>query len=284
MSKDTALDNLWNTTSDTSVYHTVGFPAKMVKKSGDTLMGKRNKVQGYMTYFLPKDKKGKIIGKPQKFLRIQKLGKSTGDFIPANLVTPYYEDILNNKSYWISLGGANLVSLAQSKLSGAEIASKFQGGFDVTNGDSLGEFSNFNIGEFLGKTFGGKKTALQQISDPNVSVVDAKTMNQAYKESGTKRPLLDWLNSEGGKGILDEVSKLINVAINKPQGGLPTDNTPTDNTPTDDTPKDDTTQKTETTILGMSPVTFGIVAVGLILVSSIVAYKIIKGKQAKLTK
>lgn len=286
MAKDTALDNLWNTTDDTFVYHTVGTPAKMVKKAGNTLMSKRSKVQGYLTYFLPKDKKGKQIGKPQKFLRVQRLGQTTNDFIPFDVVTPYYEDILKNKNYWASLGGSNLVALAQKKLSGIDpnaIASKFSG----ANGNNLPDFGiNSNLLDDSGLlnqsnnenlSLYSSISALETISDPNTSIVDAETMNQAYKESGSKTPFRDWLSSEGGKGVMNEFTKLMNALVNPP---VYKDGVVVDDKKTED--KKDDTPKTETKILGMSPVTFGIVAVGIIAVGSIVTIMMIKNKNAKL--
>lgn len=296
MAKDTALENLWNTTDDTYVYHTIGSPAKMVKKSGNSVMGRRSKVQGYLTYFLPKDKKGKATGKPQKFLRVQKLGQTTNDFIPFDVVTPYYEDILKNKAHWISLGGSDLVQLAQKKLSGVDpnaIASKFSGanGANDLNGNintDLGINSNLlDRGSLLntGANYTANKyssvSALETISDPEVSVVDADTMNQAYKESGSKTTFNDWMNSEGGKGILNQITLLANALVNsgnsgnQQQNGLPIGNVPT-NKPEDDKPK------TETKILGMSPVTFGLVAFGVIAVGSIVTIMMIKNKNTKL--
>jgi hypothetical protein len=291
MAKDTALDNLWNTTDDTYVYHTVGSPAKMVKKAGNVLMGKRTKVQGYLTYFLPKDKKGKATGKPQRFLRVQKLGQTTNDFIPFDVVTPYYEDILKNKNYWASLGGSNLVQLAQNKLSGYDqnaIASKFSGanGVNINNTDDYGINSNLldrgsllNVNNALEGINYSSISAIETISDPNVSVVDADTMNQAYKESGSKTTFKDWINSEGGKGILNEITLLANALVNQPnlpQSGVPIGNVPTNK------PEEDNKPKTETKILGMSPVTFGIVAVGIIAVGTIVTVMMIKSKNAKL--
>lgn len=289
MAKDTALDNLWHTIDDTFVYRTIGSrPAKMQKKSGGNLMGKRTKLQGYLTYFIPKDKSGKQIGKPQKFLRVQRLGQTTNDFVPFDVVTPYYEDILKNKNYWTSLGGANVVALAQKKLTGIDpnaIASKFSG----ANGNNLPDFGiNSNLLDDSGllnqsnnENYGlySSVSALETISNPDVSIVDAETMNQAYKESGSKTPFRDWLSSDGGKGVLNEFTKLMNALVNPP---LTKDGLPIGNTPPDKSQEDKDKDKTETKILGMSPVTFGIVAVGIIAVGSIVTYMLIKrGKASK---
>jgi len=277
MAKDTALDNLWNTIDDTFIYHTVGTPAKMVKKSGNTLTSKRTKLQGYMTYFLPKDKKGKPTGKPQKFLRLQKAGQTTNDFIPADLVAPYYEDILKNKKYWIYLGGSNLVALAQSKLSGIDpnaIASKFSG----ADGQDLGINSDLLDTGSLSNVYDERSyssiSAVEKISDPNTYIVDAQTMNQAYQQSGSKTPFKDWLGTEGGRGVVNEFTKLVSALVNPVQygeNGLPIGNT---------TEKDNEKEKitAETKILGMSPVTFGIVAFGVIAIGSIIAIKMMQNK------
>lgn len=287
MAKDTALDNLWNTTDDTYVYHTVGSPAKMVKKAGNVLTGKRTKTQGYMAYFLPKDKKGKVIGKPQKFLRIQKSGKTTNDFIPADLVTPYYEDIVKNKNYWISLGGRDVVARAQNRLAGIDpnaIASKFSGvGGTIDNVDDYGintdlidRGSLLNVSNSLDSINYSSISAVEKIGDPNTYIVDAETMNQAYQQSGSKTPFKDWLGSEGGKGVVNEFTKLVSALVNPQDSSVTTSTVPTGKI--DDKDK---SPKTETKILGMSPVTFGIVALGIIAIGSIVAVKMIKSKQIK---
>lgn len=235
MAKDTALDNLWNTTDDTYVYKTIGSrPAKMSKKVGGSLIGKRTKLQGYLTYFLPKDKKGKVIGKPQKFLRLQKAGQTTNDFVPFDLVTPYYEDIVKNKNYWIAMGGKDVVFYAQNRLSGFEqnpIASKFSGvdakDFGLnSNLLDTGSLSNVNSNNHNDYS---SISAVEMINNPDISVVDADTMNKAYKESGSKSKFSDWLNSEGGRGIVNEFTKLVDVVVNKP---LPTDSTSTNKTDT----------------------------------------------------
>jgi hypothetical protein len=287
MAKDTALDNLWHTIDDTFIYKTVGSrPAKMQKKSGSTLLSKRTKLQGYLTYFIPKDKSGKQIGKPQRFLRIQKMGQTTNDFVPFDVVTPYYEDIVKNKNYWTALGGANVVALAQRKLTGIDpnaIASKFSG----ANGISIPDFGiNSNLLDDSGLLNQSNNdvnvyssvSALETISNPDVSIVDAETMNQAYKESGSKTPFRDWLSTEGGRGVVNEFTKLMNAIVNNNQSstnnGLPVGNT--------SVKKEEDEPKSETKILGMSPVTFGIVALGVIAVGSVVTIMLLKNKNAKL--
>lgn len=288
MAKDTALDNLWHTTDDTFIYKTVGSrPAKMQKKAGNMLVGKRTKLQGYLTYFIPKDKKGKQIGKPQRFLRIQKMGQTTNDFVPFDVVTPYYEDIVKNKNYWTSLGGANVVALAQRKLSGIDpnaIASKFSGANGANSVPDFGINSNLlDDSGLLNQSNNDVNTyssvsALETISNPDVSVVDAETMNQAYKESGSKTPFRDWLSTEGGRGVVNEFTKLMNAIVNNNQSstnnGLPIGDT--------SVKKEDDEPKSETKILGMSPVTFGIVALGVIAVGSVVTIMLLKNKNAKL--
>ena len=111
----------------------------------------------------------------------------------------------------------------------------------------------------------------------NLSEVEV-IAQKAYKSSGSKRPFRDWLRSEDGKGIVNELTKFVNVLVNpnaSTSGGA-TGTKPSE-TPKDGTPKNED-EKKETKILGMSPITFGIVSLLTIAVTSFVAYKIIKSK------
>ena len=107
----------------------------------------------------------------------------------------------------------------------------------------------------------------------NLSEVEV-IAQKAYKSSGSKRPFRDWLRSEDGKGIVNELTKFVNVLVPKTvtDGGGSTGSTDGSNT----VPKEE--DKKETKILGMSPITFGIVSLLTIAVTSFVAYKIIKSK------
>jgi hypothetical protein len=456
-SLDVAIDNLWNTKDDLFMNSIMlGKPATMKKDPSGLLIGKNQKMTGTIVYFLPKDKNGKLIGAPVKLLKIA--GK-TNTYLDGTKVSPYYEDIVKNKTYWVSLGGGDLVAEAESKLSGIPIgtlASKFTGLDDIRNemgsigadgvmdllnaegldesvsietsglysnltNESLlnvagigkaralkntGRFVNHNgiyrkeghhtkgtekrvadvrvvrllnpklgfvekrnvlifadgtagapnkwenvsgltnesllnqygvdesllnftneslldgltentsllnatgksgkyfpdksvysnlvneslldadgdteysngVGSWFKGLFDGKKKgdALKKVSDPNVSVVDAKTMQDAYKESGSGKSFNDWINSEGGKGIMNSITMLTSMLINKP---LPSDSTNYGGGYQPD--GGGTPPKKETTILGMSPITFGIVALGLVAIGSIVVIKIIKSKQGK---
>lgn len=287
-----APDNLWMIIDSTFRYKTtVGKPSKLIK-SGNTLIGEKTKVQGYVSYFLPKDKKGKLIGKPQRMLVLQKLGRSTTEMIPAETVVPYYDYIIKNRNYYTSIGASDLVAQAQRRLSGipdGALASKFSGatgvGYDVLNSDKIDSGSLLNTPfrytneVYSGITIDEEKDALAKISDPNVDLVDAETMNKAYKQSGSKKTFRDWISSEGGRGVLNELTNLVNVLVNRNQTGVQFGEAPSDKEL--ESLKDKDKDKEETKILGMSPVTFGIVAIGLIAVGSFVAYKMISGKAVK---
>ena len=113
------------------------------------------------------------------------------------------------------------------------------------------------------------------------NVVSAESMQKAYKSSGSKRPFRDWLYSEEGKGIVNELTKFVNVLVNpsgSTSGGATGVGTKPSETPKDDGKPKNEDEKKETKILGMSPITFGIVSLLTIAVTSFVAYKIIKSK------
>jgi hypothetical protein len=273
---DKALDNLWVTTDSTFRFKSnIGLPSKLVTVR--KLIDKGDKVQGYISYFLPKDKKGKLVGKPKRVLVIQKAGRSTQEMIPAELVTPYYEHIIKNKNYYKSIGASDLISKAESRLAGVDtgaIASNFVNDFGL-NTNLVDEGSILNMPSpqqrYSGITIDETNTEI-----PNV--VSAESMQKAYKSSGSKRPFRDWLYSEDGKGIVNELTKFVNVLVNpnaSTSGGA-TGTKPSE-TPKDGTPKNED-EKKETKILGMSPITFGIVSLLTIAVTSFVAYKIIKSK------
>jgi hypothetical protein len=268
-----AVDNLWMVVDDTYKYRTAGSPSKIVRTAGSPI-GQKSKVQGYISYFLPKDKKGKIIGKPQKMLVLQRMGQSTTEMIPASIVTPYYEYVLNNKMYYKSIGASDLLNEAQRRLSGypeGALASKFSGAngqYDVLNGEKIDTGSLLNTP--LYSNVGGDEEALAKLSDPKVDMVDAETMLKAYKASGAKVAFKNWINSEGGRGIVNEITKFITALNKNTSNGVPFGQTP--NT---QQPQGQIQPKAETKILGMTPVTFGIVAVGVIALGSVIAYKLI---------
>lgn len=480
---DVAIDNLWVTKDDLPMFNIVsGKPATMKKDPSQILVGKNQKQSGTIVYFLPKDKNGKLIDKP---IRLLKLSNKPNTYLKAESVVPYYEDVVKNKTYWVTVGGNSLISEAELKLgniSQTAVASNFTGlddmrqemdyvGFngnlDLQNTESLDEsisISNVNgsreyglfsyltneslldvtgigkaralkntgryvnhngifrkeghyekgtekrvvdvrmvrffhpvlkrvekrnvlifgdgtagapnkwenisgltnesllnatakyfpdksvysnltnesllnadakyfpdkskysnltnesllnatakyfpdksiysnltneslldadgdteysngVGNWFKGLFSGNKKdkkALNKVADPNVSVVDAKTMQQAYQESGSGKSFKDWVNSEGGKGVMNSITMLTSMLINKPAtygSGYGTD--VGGGTGGDAGTGSGDGEKSETTILGMSPVTFGIVAVGLIAIGSIVVIKIIKSKQGK---
>jgi len=278
---DKALDNLWITTDSTFRFKSnIGLPSKLITVR--KLIGKGDKVQGYISYFLPKDKNGKLTGKPKRVLVIQKAGRSTQEMIPAELVTPYYEHIIKNKNYYKAIGASDLISKAESRLAGIDtgaIASNFVNDFGLnTNLVDTGSILNMPSPQnYSGITIDETNTEI-----PNV--VSAESMQKAYKSSGSKRPFRDWLYSEDGKGIVNELTKFVNVLVN-PQtvtggstgstsGGSTGSTSGGSNTGT----QGDEDEKEETKILGMSPITFGIVSLLTIAVTSFVAYKIIKSK------
>lgn len=289
-----APDNLWMIIDSTFKYKTtVGKPSKLIK-SGNVLMGEKTKTQGYISYFLPKDKKGKLIGKPQKMLVLQKLGSSTTEMIPAENAVPYYDYIIKNKNYYTSIGASDLVAQAQRRLSSipdGALASKFSGatgfGYDVLNSDKLdsGSLLNTPLKYNNNEVYSGitideeNQDALAKISDPNVDLVDAETMKKAYKQSGSRKTFRDWISSESGRGVLNELTNLVNVLVNRNQTGVKFGEAPSDKEL--ESLKDKDKDKEETKILGMSPVTFGIVAIGVIAIGSFVAYKIISSKAVK---
>ena len=274
---DKALDNLWVTTDSTFRFKSnIGLPSKLVTVR--KLIDKGDKVQGYISYFLPKDKKGKLVGKPKRVLVIQKAGRSTQEMIPAELVTPYYEHIIKNKNYYKSIGASDLIAKAESRLASVDtgaIASNFVNDFGL-NTNLVDEGSILNMPSpqqrYSGITIDETNTEI-----PNV--VSAESMQKAYKSSGSKRPFRDWLYSEEGKGIVNELTKFVNVLVNpnaSTSGGA-TGTKPSE-TPKDDGKPKNEDEKKETKILGMSPITFGIVSLLTIAVTSFVAYKIIKSK------
>jgi hypothetical protein len=278
---DKALDNLWVATDNTFRFKSnTGLPSRLITVR--KLIGKGDKVQGYISYFLPKDKKGKLIGKPQRVLVIQKAGRSTQEMIPAELVTPYYEHIIKNKNYYKSIGASDLIAKAEGRLAGIStgaLASNFVNDFGLnTNLVDEGSILNMPSPErFSGITI--------EETDNIPNVVSSETMEKAYKSSGSKRPFRDWLYSQDGKGIVNELTKFVNVLVNPESVTAPNTTGGTGGTTGGttgegkDEGKADEEIKKETKILGMSPITFGIVALGTILVTSFVAYKIIKSKK-----
>ena len=360
--KNFAKDNFWMTKDSVFTLTPRGTkPARTMEKvAGDKLISEGEKVEGIIVYFLPKDKSGKLIGTPKRYLHIWK-GGATNKFIDADNVVPYYQDIIKNKAKWISLGGSDLVAKAEQKLGipSDALASNliaddvncqmnsygFDSNVDLSNMDGLDDSILNSIGksepksnyvgnrggkiqatkwnivgdgstsnminenlldgltentsllsadgedEEVSNAFGDwfkrnfrrtpsadelyKDASTLKVADPKVDIVEAKVIEKAYKESGSKKPLRDWINSDSGKSILTSAAQLATIFLNqnnKPTGG----NTNTGGTGGTGESIDD--EKKETTILGMTPVTFGIVAVGLLVLTSIVAVKVIKSK------
>jgi len=399
---DYAKDNLWMLKDDLFTLTPKGTkPSRTMEKvDGDKLLSEGDKIEGVIVYFLPKDKSGKLVGTPKRYLHIWKGGR-TNKFIDAEKVVPYYQDILNNKSKWISSGGSDLVEKAQQKLgvtSSESIASNFTAlddinsqmnnyGFnsdiDLSNMNGLddsilnsigkseptsnyvgnrgyvgnknapfvgnrnapynggrtsnminenlldgltentrllsadgededeesnmineslldgltenttllsadGEDEDEEVSNAFGDWFKGlidknkekrDKRALAKLSDPNVDIVEAADMSKAYKESGSKKPLRDWINSDSGKSIISTAAQLASLFLKgQAQASAPTTNNQDNKDNQDNQDNNNNNTPSETTILGMSPVTFGIVAFGLVIVSSIVAVKLFKSK------
>lgn len=143
----------------------------------------------------------------------------------------------------------------------------------LLNANGEEDYSN-GIGDWLKRTFGKKeeKKALEAIANPETDIVDAKTMVQAHKESGSDRPLRDWLRSGGGKEFLKTVLDVATVFLAKKEEkqAEKSDKTETKSTTQTDTKTDDKKDGKEVKILGMTPVTFGIVTVGVLALTSVI--------------
>jgi hypothetical protein len=146
--------------------------------------------------------------------------------------------------------------------------------FDESNDD----YSN-GIGSWVKGLFNKKnKTAIEKVSDPNVAVVDATTMAQAYQESGSKTPFRDWVSSESGKGVVSAITQIAAAIINK-NAPATSDSSKDDDFTTPKSSQDEDKDKEETKILGMSPILFGVVALGLVVIGSVVAVKMINKRK-----
>jgi hypothetical protein len=153
-------------------------------------------------------------------------------------------------------------------------------GYSDADGDT--EYSN-TIGDWFKGVFGkkDKDSALNKIADPNVALVDAKTMDKAYKESGSGTTFREWISSEKGRNLIDSVTKFASVFINptnpKDLGNVG-DGSGSGSGSGSGGSGSGGGKPSETKILGMSPITFGIVAFAVIAVGSIVAIKVLKNK------
>ena len=133
------------------------------------------------------------------------------------------------------------------------------------------------------KLFGkkDKDSALNKIADPNVALVDAKTMDKAYKESGSGTTFKEWISSDKGRNLIDSVTKFASVFINptnpKDLGNVG-DGSGSGSGSGSGGSGSGGGKPSETKILGMSPITFGLVAFAIIAVGSIVAIKVLKNK------
>jgi hypothetical protein len=324
-----AKDNFWMTKDTVSVLALRGAkPARTMEKT-DKLISDGEKVEGIIVYFLPKDKSGKLIGTPKRYLHIWKGGATNkptsfkndkDNFIDADKVVPYYQDIIKNKALSSNFTALDDINSQMNNYG-------FNSNVDLSNMDGLDESILNSIGsnfcgdnysnminenlldgltentsllsadgedEEVSNAFGDwfkrnfrrtpsveelyKDASTLKVADPKVDIVEAKVMEKAYKESGSKKPLRDWINSDSGKSILSSAAQLATIFLNQNKtntGG----NTNTGGGGTGGNTgvsKDDEIK--ETTILGMSPLTFGIVSVGLIVLTSIVAVKVIKSK------
>ena len=114
--KDVALDNLWMSEGMTGKLKVIGDkPKKLVVSADNRVWDKNEKFEGYIVYFLPKDKKGNVIDKPQRLLRLMKGGKSTNDYIKADSLVPFYKYVVANKNKYLATGDADYVAKAEAK-------------------------------------------------------------------------------------------------------------------------------------------------------------------------
>jgi hypothetical protein len=132
------------------------------------------------------------------------------------------------------------------------------------------DYSN-GIGDWFKKTFNKKnkddKKASEIIANPETDIVEAKVIVEAHKESGSKKPLREWLSSGGVKEFTKAVLDVATVLLAKKD----------DKKEDADKEKSDSTDKgvdekgeKEVKILGMSPITFGIVTVGVLALTSVI--------------
>jgi hypothetical protein len=132
------------------------------------------------------------------------------------------------------------------------------------------DYSN-GIGDWFKKTFNKKnksdKKASEVIANPQTDIVEAKVIVEAHKESGSKKPLREWLSSGGVKEFTKAALDVATVLLAKKD----------DKKEDADKEKSDSTDKgvdekgeKEVKILGMSPITFGIVTVGVLALTSVI--------------
>jgi hypothetical protein len=155
-------------------------------------------------------------------------------------------------------------------------------GYSDADGDT--EYSNA-FGDWVKGLFGKNKkdSALNKIADPDVALVDAKTMDNAYKESGSGATFKEWISSDKGRNLIDSVTKFASVFINttnpKDLGKVGDGGSGSGSGGSGSGGSGSEGGKpSETKILGMSPITFGIVAFAVIAVGSVVAIKVLKNK------
>lgn len=180
--------------------------------------------------------------------------------------------------------------------------SDFDGDFMFEGDDSNAEGDEKKKGGFgawLKKTFTRKKkrkdkSALETIADPQTDMVSAKTMVEAHKESGSDKPLGQWIKSEGGKNFLSALAAVATAVVlgktekgevsskdsgssdSRSESGSESGSGSGSGSGSDTKSGKD---EKEFKILGMSPVTFGIVAGAVVITSIFVVPKLLKKNQ-----
>jgi hypothetical protein len=132
------------------------------------------------------------------------------------------------------------------------------------------DYSN-GIGDWFKKTFNKKnkddKKASEVIANPQTDIVEAKVIVEAHKESGSKKPLREWLSSGGVKEFTKAALDIATVLLAKKDDKKED----TDKEKVDEKGESDSKDKEkEVKILGMSPITFGIVTVGVLALTSVI--------------
>jgi hypothetical protein len=132
------------------------------------------------------------------------------------------------------------------------------------------DYSN-GIGDWFKKTFNKKnkddKKASEVIANPQTDIVEAKVIVEAHKESGSKKPLREWLSSGGVKEFTKAALDIATVLLAKKDDKK--EDTDKEKSESSDKGVDEKGEK-EVKILGMSPITFGIVTVGVLALTSVI--------------
>lgn len=164
----------------------------------------------------------------------------------------------------------------QSDFNGGALEDDFRGGSIAFNGE---EQSN-TIGGWFKKTFshgGGKLTTNQanKLADPNKVEYTEQEVQTLYKNSGSNKPLSDWLKNNS-KSFLDKLNAIGGVFLTQKGATVATPTSGTDiiGSGLGSTP-------TQKKILGMHPITFTLVALGL-LTATVICVSMYNKKPVKL--